>query len=388
MGTPKELPAKFVRTAYSTAITLPLPLSTGPPLPPWVVGASNTTSVRVTSPMWPWVAEADQTRLAQRFRDGLRDALEENLAHDGAIGLGEDGVEAGGIAEQHHRLAGDRPPACQVQGEDGDGTLTQLDPDHGQVHALGHALGRELERLGLVGKEGPEDREAGLHSLPAQAFGRRVLPPGLGHVAVGEEQASSVHQKAGAEEFLRKERTARLGGEHGRAVFPAPGLAVVAQGDTEGTSLRVVEGVAALDEPYTAREIADDSLSRRALGLQGGDARASSLEVGAHRLLFRQTGHGEQVAEPFLPSARVGDLVLQPLPLVALAQPFPGDAVSELPLVLAGLGHSIAELLHVHAKLAVLPLPVDQGGRGQAEDPGQHCGRRPEGPSGRRRFRW
>ena len=35
----------------------PLVLTTGPPLPPWVVAASNTTSVFVTSPMWPWVVE-------------------------------------------------------------------------------------------------------------------------------------------------------------------------------------------------------------------------------------------------------------------------------------------------------------------------------------------
>ena len=167
MGTPKELPAKFVRTAYSTAITLPLRLTTGPPLPPCVVSASKTTSVRRDVPDVPLGGGgSDQTRLAERFRDGLLDALEEDLAHDGAIGLGEEGVDAGGIAEQHHRLAGDRPPARLVQREDGNGTLTQLDPDNGQVDGLGHALGRELERLGLVGEEGPEDLEAGLHPLP------------------------------------------------------------------------------------------------------------------------------------------------------------------------------------------------------------------------------
>jgi hypothetical protein len=32
-------------------------LKSGPPLPPWVVGASNTMSVRVTSPMCPWVVD-------------------------------------------------------------------------------------------------------------------------------------------------------------------------------------------------------------------------------------------------------------------------------------------------------------------------------------------
>ena len=36
---------------------LAAPVEDGPPLPPCVVGASNTTSVPVTSPMWPWVAE-------------------------------------------------------------------------------------------------------------------------------------------------------------------------------------------------------------------------------------------------------------------------------------------------------------------------------------------
>ncbi len=57
MGTPKELPPNFESTAYSTAITPPLLFSTGPPLPPCVVGASNTMSVFVMSPMWPWVVE-------------------------------------------------------------------------------------------------------------------------------------------------------------------------------------------------------------------------------------------------------------------------------------------------------------------------------------------
>ena len=38
-------------------ITCPLRLSSGPPLPPWVVGASNTTSVSVMSAMWPCVVE-------------------------------------------------------------------------------------------------------------------------------------------------------------------------------------------------------------------------------------------------------------------------------------------------------------------------------------------
>ena len=108
-------------------------------------------------------------------------------------------------------------------------------------------------------------------------------------MAVGEEQPSSVHQEAGADELLRKDGPARFGGEHERAVCLAPGQAVLAQGDAEGTSLRVVDGVAALDERYPAREIADDSLSRRALGLQDGDALASCLEVGAHRPLVRQT---------------------------------------------------------------------------------------------------
>ncbi len=211
-----------------------------------------------------------------------------------------------------------------------------------------------------LGKKARKISKRGFHPLPEQAVGGRVVPPGLGHVAVGEEQASSVHQKAGAEELLRKDGPARLGGEHERAVFLAQGQAVLAQGDAEGTSLGVVDGVAALDERYPAREIADDPLSRRALGLQGGDALASCLEVGAHQ------------SEAFLPSASVGDQVLQPLPLLALAQPFPGDAASELLFVFVGLGHGIAELLHVHLKLAVPPLPVDHGGRGEAEDPGQH----------------
>src|SRR5438132_661629 len=51
----KELPPNLVSSAYSTAMTSPCLLKTGPPLPPWVVAASNTMSVRVTSPMWPWV---------------------------------------------------------------------------------------------------------------------------------------------------------------------------------------------------------------------------------------------------------------------------------------------------------------------------------------------
>src|SRR5262245_50423807 len=55
IGTPNELPRNFESTAYSTATTWPLLLNTGPPLPPWVVEASNTMSVFVTSPMCPWV---------------------------------------------------------------------------------------------------------------------------------------------------------------------------------------------------------------------------------------------------------------------------------------------------------------------------------------------
>src|SRR6185295_4611580 len=57
MGTPNEFPPNLESTAYSTPTTRPSLFSTGPPLPPWVVGASKTMSLFVTSPMWPWVVE-------------------------------------------------------------------------------------------------------------------------------------------------------------------------------------------------------------------------------------------------------------------------------------------------------------------------------------------
>ena len=346
-------------TAYSTAITWPRLLKTGPPLPPWVVGASKTMSVPVTSPMCPWVVEG---RMRSRWPSASRDACSALVPcvsriglHHGRLGLGQDAPPGPQDIPPPPPAGRPRCPPCD-RSSGSTGTLLALEVhlQHGQVRLVGVALHVDREGLRLAGEERAQVEHARLEAAGLQRFAPRRRStrarPGAGWsgcARAGPPGSRSV-------ELHRVHGPVRVHLRDGRAVLVARGVALLVERHPQRLVGLVVERVGALqqgDPPPNWRMMvspAARSLSSVSMRARVSDSSPRSESTSPPAASASTAAQRRLLAAVFLRAAAAARRA--PPPRAGAPRPRAGRTRA----VLLGLRHGLAQAGQLRLQLARL----------------------------------
>ena len=208
-------------------------------------------------------------------------AADGNFGEFGGFETGQEGVKAGGVADEDDCLAWSDLVGVGLAGQDGGGEVREVGPEQGDV-LIGRACGdAEGYRLGMAWEEGAEEAQMGFIALFQEAAVRAGGVPGGGNMFAGKDISARVDEEAaggvlGFEDGL-------VGGE----VRGFIGILRVARGGAERLGeLRVVlayrllgegveEDIFALNETDAGGEVGDDVLG----GSGGGKGEGSGCDA-------------------------------------------------------------------------------------------------------------